>query len=118
MDDAAVSPKESVWALHCRSMLLWNSCIRQKIEGLNEKEKAEFAIEAWRESLAIQDSLEIHVCSSNTALSHSSREYLYKSAHLSPLPGIQALMLIQYPYVHHYRVSTVSYSLQHTRLDI
>ena len=52
--------------------------MRQKSEGLNEKEKAEFAIEAWRESLAIQDSLEVHVCSSNTALSHSCREYLYK----------------------------------------
>ena len=78
MDEATVSPKESVWALHCRSMLLWNSCFRQKGEGLSDKEKAEFAIEAWRESLAIQDSLEIHVCSSNTALSHSCREYLYK----------------------------------------
>ncbi|KAF9653892.1 hypothetical protein BDM02DRAFT_3086609 [Thelephora ganbajun] len=79
MDDAAVLPKESVWALHCRSMLLWNSCIRQKNEGLGEKEKAEFAIEAWRESQAIQDSLEIHVCSSNTVLSHSCREYLYNT---------------------------------------
>lgn len=78
VDDVALSPKESVWALHCRSMLLWNSCMRQKSEVLNEKEKTEFAIEAWRESLAIQDSLEVHVCSSNTALSHSCREYLYK----------------------------------------
>lgn len=78
MDDA-ISPKESVWALHCRSMLLWNSCMRQKSERLDEKEKAEFAIEAWRESLAIQDSLDIHVCSSNTALSHSCREYLYNT---------------------------------------
>jgi hypothetical protein len=70
------SPKESPWALYCRSMLLWCSCVRQKDE---HGDNADFAIDAWQESQAIQDSLDTHMCSGNYSLIHSCREYLHNS---------------------------------------
>ncbi|KAH9940377.1 uncharacterized protein BXZ73DRAFT_88637 [Epithele typhae] len=74
------SPKESVWALYCRSMLLWNSysCI-QRDEGLSTDERARFAIDAFQEAQAIQDALDMHLCNSNTALIYIAREYLYNT---------------------------------------
>jgi hypothetical protein len=73
-----LSAKESVWALYCRSMLLWNFCTRLRKDTCPESEKAEFALEAWVETQAIQDSLDMHVCNLNTALMYMAREYIYK----------------------------------------
>ena len=73
-----LSPKESVWALYCRSMLLWNFCGRLRKDSIPESEKAECALEASAEAQAIQDSLDMHVCNLNTALTYMAREYVYK----------------------------------------
>ncbi|OCH89059.1 hypothetical protein OBBRIDRAFT_733272 [Obba rivulosa] len=72
-------PKESVWALYCRSMLLWNSCSRQRDETWTTEERATFAIEAFQECRAIQDSLDMHSCNLDTALMYVAREYLYNA---------------------------------------
>ena len=72
------SPKDSVWALYCRSMLLWTSCVRQRDTSWTTDERADFAIQAWQEARAIQDALDIHQCNLDTSLMYLSREYLYK----------------------------------------
>jgi hypothetical protein len=77
-DHTSPSPKESVWALYCRSMLLWNFCVQLRNNAGDEEDKAEYALEAWAETQAIQDSLDMHVCNLNTALIYISREYICK----------------------------------------
>ena len=87
-----VSPKESIWALYCRSMLLWTSCIRQRDSAVETEARAEFAIAAWIETRVIQDALDMHRCNGDTALIYLCREYIYKCVgHVS---GILADILI------------------------
>jgi hypothetical protein len=59
-------------------MLLWNFCARLRKDTYRESDKAEIALEAWVETQAIQDSLDMHVCNLNTALTYMAREYIYK----------------------------------------
>ncbi|PIL36283.1 transcription factor [Ganoderma sinense ZZ0214-1] len=74
------SPKESIWALYCRSMLLWNSCsCVQRDESLTTEERASFAIGAFQETREIQDALDMHVCNLDTGLMYVCREYLYNT---------------------------------------
>jgi hypothetical protein len=72
------SPKESVWALCCRSMLLWNFCICLRSDCYSDEDKAECALEVWAERQTIQDCLDMHVCNLNTTLLYIAREYLCK----------------------------------------
>lgn len=73
------SPKDSIWALYCRSMLLWNFCTtRLRKNVFNSTETAELALEAWSETLEIQDALDAHTCNLDVALLYMSREYMYK----------------------------------------
>jgi len=72
------SPKQSVWALYCRSMLLWNSCLRLR-KLTSDNEKAEFSMEAWREAQDIQDALESHSCATDSHLTHMTREHLFNT---------------------------------------
>lgn len=73
------SPKESVWALYCRSMLLWNSSsIIQRDETLTTDERARFAIDVFHETRDIQDALKMHQCNIDTGLMYVCREYLYE----------------------------------------
>ncbi|KAI0661402.1 hypothetical protein C8Q70DRAFT_911816 [Cubamyces menziesii] len=72
------SPKESVWALYCRSMLLWNSCNSiQRDEQLSTEERANFAIAVFQETREVNDALNMHVCNLDTGLMYVCREYLY-----------------------------------------
>lgn len=73
-----LSPKESIWALYCRSMLLWNFCGRFRVPSQNE-ERAELATEATNEVMAIEDSLNAHSCNLDTTLIYTCREYIHKS---------------------------------------
>lgn len=72
------SPKDSVWALYCRSMLLWTSCVRRRDTSWSTEERANFAIQAWTETRIVQDALDMHTCNLDTAIMYLSREYLYK----------------------------------------
>ncbi|KAF8814824.1 hypothetical protein BYT27DRAFT_7156612 [Phlegmacium glaucopus] len=71
-----LSPKESVWALYCRCMLLWNFCNRFRQPGQDEQ-RAEQAHEAFLEAQAIEDSLNAHRCNLDTTLIYNSREYIH-----------------------------------------
>ncbi|KAF5365879.1 hypothetical protein D9757_011045 [Collybiopsis confluens] len=73
------SQKESVWALYCRSMLLWNYS-NYLSEQLDPSETViENAQESWNETLAIEDSLNMHVCNLDTALIYTTREFIYNA---------------------------------------
>lgn len=71
------SPKQSIWALYCRSMLLWNSCLRLR-KSASDTEKAEFAMNAWLEAQEIADALDAHSCSTESHLIYMTREHLFK----------------------------------------
>ncbi|KIP09470.1 hypothetical protein PHLGIDRAFT_126340 [Phlebiopsis gigantea 11061_1 CR5-6] len=73
------SPKDAVWALYCRSMLLWTSCVRQRDTSWTTDERADFAVQAWTESGAIQDALAMHECNLDTSIMYLAREYLYNT---------------------------------------
>lgn len=52
--------------------------MRQRDTTWTTDERAKFAIEAWAETQAVQDALDMHQCNSDTALMYVCREYLYK----------------------------------------
>lgn len=73
----SLSTKESIWALYCRSMLLWNFCNRFRHPSRDE-ERAEQAHEAFLEAQALEDALNVHSCNLDTGLIYTCREYLHK----------------------------------------
>ncbi|KAH7888914.1 hypothetical protein F5I97DRAFT_1802765 [Phlebopus sp. FC_14] len=74
----ARSSKDSIWALFCRSMLLWNFCTtRLRKNTFSSKETSELAMESWRETQEIQDALDAHTCNVEPALFYRCREYVY-----------------------------------------
>ncbi|KAH6883720.1 hypothetical protein BKA70DRAFT_1125789 [Coprinopsis sp. MPI-PUGE-AT-0042] len=78
-----LTPKESIWALYCRSMLLWCYTVGMR-EGPPpsgpqlEDQRAEEVWEAWTEVQAIEDSLDAHKCNLDTGLMYATREYVHK----------------------------------------
>ena len=71
--------KETVWALYARVMMLWNACVQMRASrGVDDATKAAFAIQAWIESVTIEDALDLHACSTERALIFFGREYLFK----------------------------------------
>ncbi|KAG6896006.1 hypothetical protein C0992_010937 [Termitomyces sp. T32_za158] len=78
---STASTKESVWALYCRSMLLWNftNRLRTRIGADDgEEDKVEMVYDAWAEAQALQDGLRAHTCNLDTVLMYMCREYVYK----------------------------------------
>ncbi|KAJ6540138.1 hypothetical protein DFH09DRAFT_1175587 [Mycena vulgaris] len=79
------SPKESVWALYCRSLLLWNFCNRLGTQPQGSKsphqieDEVEALQESWNEAQAIQDSLEMHICNYETGVTYLCQEYIYNT---------------------------------------
>jgi len=74
----SLSPKESVWGLYCRSMLLWNFCNRFRSPSQDE-DRAEQAHEAFIEAQAIEDALNVHTCNLDTTLIYTCREYIHNT---------------------------------------
>ncbi|EJD03209.1 uncharacterized protein FOMMEDRAFT_168239 [Fomitiporia mediterranea MF3/22] len=73
-----VSPKQSIWALYCRSMLLWNSCLHLR-KLASDSEKAEFSVNAWLEASDIEDALDAHHCSTESHLMYMTREHVFNT---------------------------------------
>lgn len=78
----AASPdlaKETVWALYMRSMLLWHSCVRMRLEPEgDDATKAQFAVGAWLEIDRIEEALSKHTCNIERAFLFQGREFLFK----------------------------------------
>lgn len=74
------SPKDSIWALYCRSMLLWNFCvIHLRKNSFASEETSELALQAWRETQEMQDALDLHTCNLDMVLLYMCREYVYST---------------------------------------
>ncbi|KAG7091633.1 hypothetical protein E1B28_010654 [Marasmius oreades] len=73
------SPKESVFALYCRSMLLWVFCHYRLARCTDQELQAEYAQEALGESKFLQESLDFHICNLDTGLIYLTREYIYNT---------------------------------------
>ncbi|KAJ7676664.1 hypothetical protein DFH06DRAFT_1317282 [Mycena polygramma] len=76
--DAGAHPKNAIWALFCRSMLLANFCsnvVGRSIETREAREtQAEALHDSWNEAQAIQDALDGHVCNLHSAVAYLCRE--------------------------------------------
>ncbi|KAG9006032.1 hypothetical protein FRB93_009133 [Tulasnella sp. JGI-2019a] len=94
--DTKYSGKESHWALWGRTMLLWLACVRHAsrdrphipLSGFSVspsptdkdtlgRTDAEFAMRVWMETVAIEDALNSHNCSTEQSLMYQSREFLF-----------------------------------------
>jgi hypothetical protein len=78
----AAHPKNAIWALYCRSMLLANFCsnvVARTTESRDEREsQAEALQESWNEAQAIMDALDGHVCNLHTTVAYLCRENISK----------------------------------------
>ncbi|ETW81210.1 hypothetical protein HETIRDRAFT_245172, partial [Heterobasidion irregulare TC 32-1] len=75
---AAHSGKDTVWALYCRSMLLWNCCVRFQDDMLTGDQKTQIAIAVFVEIRAVEQALDAHICNIDTALMYMCREFISK----------------------------------------
>ncbi|KAI9437449.1 hypothetical protein H4582DRAFT_2057821 [Lactarius indigo] len=73
---AAQSGKDSVWALYCRSMLLWNCTVRFWDEHLSTEDRTRIACAAFVETRVVEEALDAHVCNIDTALIYMCREFI------------------------------------------
>lgn len=71
-----VDPKNSVWALHARAALLWNSCQKLSSRPDWNTRRAELAGKAWMEANAIEDGLRAHACPAGHGTPYAGGEYL------------------------------------------
>jgi hypothetical protein len=86
------SPKDGVWALHARATLLWTACalhLHVPASGstavnppLSEDDRAEFAVEAWTEAQAIEDTLARHACGPDSEMVYTTKEYVFNARKL------------------------------------
>jgi len=73
----SLSPKESVSALFCRSMLLWNFC--HHLPHANaDGDLLELASKVLAEAQAIENVLNSHKCNLDVELSYHCRTYIHK----------------------------------------
>jgi hypothetical protein len=72
----AFHPKETVWALYCRSMLLWNFGARLNQQYMPYSESS--ARELFAEADLVLKILNEHSCDYDASLNNVCREYLFK----------------------------------------
>jgi hypothetical protein len=73
------SPKETVWALHDRALMLWHSCTRmRKNVHATDHEKSQFAMKVWLEADALEAALNSHTCGLERASIFQAREFIFK----------------------------------------
>ncbi|KAJ7189857.1 hypothetical protein GGX14DRAFT_484326 [Mycena pura] len=74
------SAKDTIWALHDRSFLLWHACIKMRNDvSAPVAAKGQFAIKAWLEADAIEDALNRHTCGIERAFIFQGREYIFNT---------------------------------------
>jgi hypothetical protein len=79
-DRKTQSPRDSLWALYCRSMLLWNFCTTRLRKNTYSRENtSDLALESWRETQEIQNALDSHTCNLDMTLLYMCREYVYNT---------------------------------------
>ncbi|KAI0655607.1 hypothetical protein C8Q70DRAFT_423051 [Cubamyces menziesii] len=72
--------QNNIWSLYLRAMLLWHTGIRMRSDkDLPELQRAQFAINAWLETEAIEDALNQHVCNLESRMAYQAREFLFNA---------------------------------------
>ncbi|KAH7911013.1 hypothetical protein BJ138DRAFT_1151604 [Hygrophoropsis aurantiaca] len=126
-DHKAQSPKDSVWALYCRSMLLWNFCTtRLRKPIFNDEDRVDNILEAWAETQYLQDALDAHTCNLDSALLYMCREYIYNtqmsltqtlqslhSVDVRSLPSFNRKQAEQWLYYQNHFIRRVKLSIHH-----
>ncbi|KAF9013400.1 hypothetical protein BDQ17DRAFT_1231610 [Cyathus striatus] len=74
------SSRDTIWALHDRCVLLWNSCIRMR-GGLHitNDNKTQFAVKTWLEADALEAALNRHTCGIERSFIYIAREYIFNT---------------------------------------
>nr|BCA90180.1 hypothetical protein PC_1229 [Pleurotus citrinopileatus] len=76
----ASAAKDTIWALHDRTFLLWHSCMRMRGDPYaSNAQKAQFAISAWLEADLLEQALSRHTCNLERAYIFQGREYLFNT---------------------------------------
>ncbi|KAJ7095744.1 hypothetical protein B0H15DRAFT_774458 [Mycena belliarum] len=78
--DHSPAAKDTIWALHDRSFLLWHACIKMRNDAsASVSDKGQFAIKAWLEADAIEQALNRHTCDIEKAFIYQGREYIFNT---------------------------------------
>ncbi|KAI0731627.1 hypothetical protein C8Q72DRAFT_906414 [Fomitopsis betulina] len=73
------SPKDSVWAVYCRSMLLWSSALRPSDDRWSSEHQTRFTLDILAETRVVQAALDMHQCSVDNTLLDVCRVFLYNT---------------------------------------
>ena len=79
------SPKDSVWAVYCRSMLLWSSALRPSDDRWSSEHQTRFTLDILAETRVVQAALDMHQCSVDSTLLDVCRVFLYKYVYRVPI---------------------------------
>jgi len=73
------SPKESIWAIASRCMLLFQSCDMHSRTSpqANDTTKAMFAFDAWAEVKSLEEAIQEHTCLHGPGYQFLSKQYLF-----------------------------------------
>ncbi|KAG6330724.1 hypothetical protein ID866_8364, partial [Astraeus odoratus] len=75
---SSYSPKDTIWALNYRTVLLWHGCLQMRNNAdSNEAERARYGINAWLEADALERALNSHTCGLERTYLYQGREYLF-----------------------------------------
>lgn len=73
------SSKDSIWALYMRTLFLWHSCLRTRVDtGLTDAERAQWTVQAWLELDAVEVAMDRHTCDIQSGFMLQMREVLFK----------------------------------------
>ena len=92
------SPKDSLWAVYCRSLLLWCSSIRPIDDRWSVEQRSRSALEVLAETRTVQAALDMHQCNVDGSLVNVCKEYLYKCVLSLLLPANNHLSSISFQY--------------------
>ena len=107
------SPKQSIWALYCRSMLLWNGCLRLRKLDSGNGQRAEYVLQAYMEMDEIKEAIESHVCSADDHLLYMAKEFLFKYVYRAMLTMTNLLRYaFQHPAHDYPRIQTVCLTIK------
>ncbi|KAG6910688.1 hypothetical protein DXG01_008732 [Tephrocybe rancida] len=74
------SSKDTIWALHDRSFLLWHGCTRMRNDTrATDDVKAHFAVKTWLEADALEAALNKHTCRIERQFIFQAREYIFNN---------------------------------------
>ena len=79
MPSVPSSSKDSIWALYMRTLFLWHSCLRTRVEAaMADADRAQWAMQAWLELDSVEAAMDRHTCDIQSGFMLQMREVLFK----------------------------------------